>query len=154
MTLIKRGFTLVELLVVIAMIAVLAAAMTMAVERTRARARIEKANAEVRTMSQAILSWENYSRGGKHELKEMNDVPATLSSLAFILGSGEKAESGSVMALLMASAQASGEIHGPWGHPYRVRIRKGAKIAPPQNLNLQTGFFLPNFYRPTAEERR
>lgn len=149
----KRGFTLVELLVVIAMIAVLAAAMTAAVEKTRAQARIEKARADVKAISQAILSWENYSRGGKHELKEMNDVPANSSSLDFILGTGEQAESGEVMTLLMASLHSSGELRDPWGRAYRIRIKEG-NISAPDNLQLQTGYYLPNFYRLAPEERR
>lgn len=149
----KRAFTLVELLVVIAMIAILAAALTVCVERARNQARIEKARADVKAITQAILSWENYSRGGKHELKPMKDVPATSSSLDFILGTGEQAESGEIMTLLMASLHTSGEIRDPWGHAYRVRITEGS-ISSPDNLQLYTGYYLPNFYRLGPEERR
>ena len=74
MTLNKRGFTLVELIVVIAMIAVFMASVGTAVGKTRERARVEKARGDVKVLSQAILAWENYSRNGKNELREMNDV--------------------------------------------------------------------------------
>ena len=82
MTLNKRGFTLVELIVVIAMIAVFMASVGTAVGKTRERARVEKARGDVKVLSQAILAWENYSRNGKNELREMNDVEAVCSDRA------------------------------------------------------------------------
>ena len=52
MTLNKRGFTLVELIVVIAMIAVFMASVGTAVGKTRERARVEKARGDVKVLSQ------------------------------------------------------------------------------------------------------
>ena len=60
MTLNKRGFTLVELIVVIAMIAVFMASVGTAVGKTRERARVEKARGDVKVLSQAILAWVKY----------------------------------------------------------------------------------------------
>ena len=117
MTLNKRGFSLVELIVVIAMIAVFMASVGVAIGKTRERARIEKARSDVKVISQAILAWENYSRGGKHELTEMNDLPATSSSLDFLLGKGEAAMSGDIPTLLMAQLSADGTLRDPWGRP-------------------------------------
>ena len=67
----KRGFTLVELLVVIAMIAILLAALSTSIAAAQERARIQKATSEVKIISQAILAAENYARGGKYELEPM-----------------------------------------------------------------------------------
>ena len=53
MTLTKRGFTLVELLVVIAMIAMLIAAMTTSLSAAQQRARIQKATSDVKVISLA-----------------------------------------------------------------------------------------------------
>ncbi|MBR1921055.1 MAG: prepilin-type N-terminal cleavage/methylation domain-containing protein [Kiritimatiellae bacterium] len=153
MTLNRKGFTLVELMVVVAMIAILMSAVGASVGQTRERARIERARSEVKTISQAILAWENYSRGGKNELDEMADEEASSSSLKFILGQGETASSGDIPALFLAALSAGGKMRDPWGTPYRVRIKEGA-ITRPDNLNLSTCYYLPNFYRLSAEERK
>lgn len=154
MTLNKRGFTLIELMVVIAMIAIFMTAVGTSVGQTRERARIEKARSDVKVISQAILAWENYTRGGgKNELDEMNDEEADSSSLKFLLGQGESATSGQIPTLLMAQLAAGGKMRDPWGSPYHIRIKEGA-IVRPDNLNLSTCFFVPNFYRLTAEERK
>ena len=152
MTLNERGFTLVELIVVIAMIAIFMASVGTAVGKTAERARIEKARSDVKVISQAILAWENYSRSGKHELREMNDEEADSSSLAFLLGQGESATSGNIPELIAAQL-AGGKMRDPWGRPYVVRIKEG-KINRPENLDLGTCYYLPNFYRLSGEERR
>ncbi len=149
----NRGFTLVELIVVIAMIAIFMAAVGTAIGKTRERARIEKARSDVKVVSQAILAWENYSRGGKHELREMNDEEADSSTLAFLLGQGESAMSGDIPALIMASLTAGGKMRDPWNRPYLLRIKEG-KIDRPENLDLGTCYYLPNLYRLSEEERR
>jgi prepilin-type N-terminal cleavage/methylation domain-containing protein len=153
MTLNKRGFTLIELMVVIAMIAIFMTAVGTSVGQTRERARMEKARSDVKVISQAILAWENYTRGGKNELDEMNDEEADSSSLSFLLGQGETANSGQIPAMLMAQLSAGGKMRDPWGTPYRIRIKEGA-IPSPSDLNLSTCFFIPNLYRLSAEERR
>ena len=153
MTLNKRGFTLIELMVVIAMIAIFMTAVGTSVGQTRERARMEKARSDVKVISQAILAWENYTRGGKNELEEKNDEEADSSSLSFLLGQGETANSGQIPAMLMAQLSAGGKMRDPWGTPYRIRIKEGA-IPSPSDLNLSTCFFIPNLYRLSAEERR
>lgn len=149
----KRGFTLIELMVVIAMIAIFMTAVATSVGQTRERARMEKARSDVKVISQAILAWENYTRGGKNELEEMNDQEADSSSLGFLLGQGETANSGQIPAMLMAQLSAGGKMRDPWGTPYRIRIKEGS-IPHPSDLNLSTCFFIPNLYRLSAEERR
>ena len=56
----KKGFTLVELLVVIGMIAVLTGAASSAVMKARTRSQIARAETEVREMTNAILAYENW----------------------------------------------------------------------------------------------
>jgi len=149
----ERGFTLVEMMVVVAMIAIFMAAVGTAVGKTNERARIEKARSDVKVISQAILAWENYSRGGTSELREINDEEADSSVLGFLLGKGESANSGEIPTLLMAQLSAGGKMRDPWGKPYIVRVREG-KISRPENLDLGTCYSLPNLYRLSAEERR
>ena len=148
----SKGFTLIELLVVIAMITVIMGAMTTSVATARERARIQKATSDVKVISQAILSYENYVRGGKYELPERNDVEASdaVNSLGFLIGKGGAAESGGeIPVLLQAAFDAGGKMRDPWGTPYKVKIKAGdAKL----KLNtvtgaLKTGFNLPNLYR-------
>ena len=141
------------MMVVVAMLAIFMAAVGTSVGKTQERARIEKARGEVKVIAQAILAWENYSRGGTTELREMNDEEADSSTLGFLLGKGESAKSGEIPSLLMAQLSAGGKMRDPWGKPYRVRIREG-KVNSPQNLDLGTCYYLPNFYRLSAEERR
>ena len=146
----KKAFTLIELLVVIAMITVIMGAMTTSISAARERARIQKATSDVKVVSQAILSYENYVRGGKYELPAMKDADAGADSLGFLLGKGGSAESGGeIPVLLQASLDGGGKMRDPWGTPYKVTIREGNA-----NLNLKTvtgalktGFNLPNLYR-------
>ena len=151
----KKGFTLIELLVVVAMIAIIMGAMTTSVTASQQRARIQKATAEVKVVSQAILAYENYSRGGSFELEELNDVDADASSLGFLLGR-ETAESGGRITLLMASLAAGGTMRDPWGTPYKVKIKAGNADVRIDSANstLNTGYWLPNYYRLSAEERK
>ena len=86
----KRAFTLVELLVVVGMIAILTGAVGVSVSDARARAREMKALAEVKEMTNAILAYENYSRGGSFELEELNDVDADAISSRILSSLEEK----------------------------------------------------------------
>ena len=83
----------------------------------------------------------------------MNDVEADSSSLGFLLGQGESANSGDIPVLAMVQLSANGKMLDPWGRPYLIRIKEG-KIDRPENLDLGTCYYLPNFYRLTEEERK
>lgn len=157
MTLTKRGFTLVELLVVVGMIATLLGALTTSVAAAQERARIQKALSDVKVTTQAILASENFKQSGKYELKPMNRVDADASSLAFLLGKGGNDDSGERLpATLMASLQAGGKLLDPWGTPYKVTIKKGDAQVRIESAagSMKTGYYLPNFYRLSEEERR
>ena len=54
----RRGFTLVELLVVLAMIAILIGSMGVAVIGAKRRAKMSKASQEIHEMTNAILAFE------------------------------------------------------------------------------------------------
>ncbi len=159
MTLNRRGFTLVELLVVVGMIAVLMGAMTSAVAQARERARIQKATNDVKVMSQAILAYEIWngdelptmgSRG-----KAAGGVDATGSSLGFLIGRGNAegvaggSGSSQLPVLLMAQLRSGGAIVDPWGTPYKVTIAESKANIKLKTVTgaLTTGYWLPNFYR-------
>ena len=149
---IKRGFTLVELLVVVGMIAVILGALTTSVQSARHRARVQKATAEVKIVSQAILGYENF-RG---ELPTMTEADCNRGTLGFLLGDGGSAQQGGqIPVLLQASLTGGGSMNDPWGTPYKVTIREGAVSLKLNTVNgaMQTGYYLPNFYRLSEGER-
>ncbi len=152
----ERGFTLVELLVVIAMIAVLLAAMATSVTAARQRARVQKAKTEVQTISQAILASENWANSsGEYELELAGTLEVSESNLKRIFG-GETAQSGGqIPSMLQASLGSDGKMRDPWGHPYWVRITKNTftPVLKTATGTMKTGFYLPNFYRLKEGER-
>lgn len=153
----KRGFTLVELLVVLGIIATLMAALTVSISGAQERARIQKAASEVKVISQAILAYENYSRGGKFQLEPVEKGICDQSTLGFLLGQGKNADSGGkIPVLLMQALSAGGKMLDPWGSPYMVTIRKGDAQVKIESANgsMKTGYLLPNFYRLSALERK
>ncbi len=152
----KRGFTLVELLVVIGMIAILIAALTTSMAAAQERARIQKATSDVKVISQAILAYENYARGGKYELEPMDKRDANRSSLGFLLGMENADSGGKIPVLVMAALRAGDDIRDPWGTTYKVTIKKGDATVKIESASgsLNTGYFLPNFYRLSAKERQ
>ena len=149
----KRAFTLIELLVVVAMIAIILGAMTTSISSARERARVQKATSDVKVITQAILAYENWSRGGKYELETMERRDADSGSLGFLLGNEQAESGGKIPVLLMAQLKGGGKMTDPWGTPYKVTIRQG-NVSAAQAIQLQTGFFLPNFYRLGAGERQ
>ena len=151
----REGFTLIELLVVVAMIAIIAAAMTVSVAGAQERARVQKATVEVKAMTQAVLAYENFSREGLPVLgSERAGAEVNASNLGFLLGK-ETSQSGKIPVLLLASLSGGGKMLDPWGHPYKVTIRKNSFRPNFKTMtgSMQTGFCLPNFYRLREEER-
>ena len=150
----RKGFTLIELLVVVGMIGVIVGAMTTSVTASQQRARIQKATSEVKVISQAILAYENYARGGDYRLEPMTDADADSSSLGFLLGKESGDAGGKIPSLLMASLSAGGKMRDPWGTPYKITVREGAIAGMNSMSSLTTGYYLPNFNRLDAEERK
>lgn len=158
MTLNRRGFTLVELLVVVAMIAVIMGAISTSFSAARTRANIQKATSEVKVIAQAILSYETWNGD---ELKPMEDVEADGDSLSFLIGRGSAngpdgaSSGGEIPVLLMAKLQGGGKMLDPWGKPYRVTVRANAVNVKYNTVNgsLNTGYFLPNLYRTGEDEK-
>lgn len=150
----RTGFTLVELLVVVGMIAVLMGAMTASVRGARHRARVQKATSDVKVISQAILAYENYD--SSYTLPTLNRAEAGKDTLGFLLGDGTGPKSGGQMPVLLQTALTSGgKILDPWGHPYLVTIKSGGVSLKVKTVTgaLNTGYYLPNFYRLSEGER-
>lgn len=154
----KRAFTLIELLVVIAMILLLSGAFTTSVYKARERARISRASQEVREMTNAILSYENYAEN--HQLEANGGwANCTESAMGMILGRKTGAN-GQNVPVLYAGHVTSGELRDPWGRPYQYMIKKASEVDSSQDeetsrglQNLKMGATLLNFNRLKDEER-
>ena len=146
----RPGLTLIELLVVVAMIAILTATAGAAVNAARKRAKIGRAYAEAQEITNAILAYANYTEDGslRSVAGGLKNAPASLASLAFIVGKGPKQRGEDVPVLYNAAAQkGGGTFLDPWGHPYRVTVKKGERISPPSVPQMNIRLFFPNWHR-------
>lgn len=150
----SRGFTLVELLVVIGMLMLLMGSVTSAIVSAQKRAKVAQATTAVKEMTNAILSYENYA--DSHDLSTVASggwKEADESTLGFILG--KKSNKNGTIPVLYNAALKGGKILDPWGRPYRVQIKQGT-IKVDNNNVLQgaqrTAVAFPNFYRRQAGE--
>ena len=150
----KSAFTLVELLVVLGIVAMIMAAFTSSMASAQQRAKISRATSEVKLISQAILSYENYNQD--NELPSMSNQDADQGSIGLLIGNGGSSKSGKIPALLMAQLSSGGKMLDPWGTPYKISIKPGnanVKLTSASGT-MQTGYYLPNFFRLSAEERK
>ena len=154
----KRGFTLLELLVVISMLVLLMGALTTSVSQSRKRTQIVKATQDMKEITNAILAYQNFAPNRSLEKQASGSwAPASEGNLGFILGQGEK-EGGGQAPVLYNAQLRGGAVCDPWGQPYEFMIKK----TPPQNgaegktknfVSFVSAPSLPNFYRLTDEER-
>ena len=152
----RNGFTMVELLVVIAMLMILAGSITSSVGSASRRAKIQQATTELQEMTKAILAYENYGRVNEDSPLSshlMEEKEATESNMGFILGQEtlKNGQSGNIPVLFNAEIK-NGAIRDPWGNPYRVTIRQ-AKIDPKaaSSDKPESYVMFPNFNRLPAE---
>ena len=157
----RRGFTMIELMVVIGMLLLLTGAVTSSISAAHRRAKIQQATTVAQGMTQAILAYENFgetSGGGtfKSPLSEhlMERGEATESAMAFILGQEKRkdGQNGNIPVLFNASITA-GSIRDPWGNPFYVTIRTGTVTPDDSSHDLQTAVSFPNFNRIPADQR-
>ena len=152
----RNGFTMVALLVVIAMLMILAGSITSSVGSASRRAKIQQATTELQEMTKAILAYENYGRVNEDSPLSshlMEEKEATESNMGFILGQEtlKNGQSGNIPVLFNAEIK-NGAIRDPWGNPYRVTIRQ-AKIDPKEASSDKPESYVmfPNFNRLPAE---
>lgn len=141
----RKGFTLVELLVVVGMIAALMGGASASFARARQQAKIAKATADVKEITNAILAYENYAGGSLESVASSANGDASKSTLGFITGDAPKSSSGDVPVLYNAQF-TNGKILDPWGKPYRVQIEepRGSVLAVQPLGPLEMSVCLPN----------
>lgn len=153
----RGGFTLIELMVVVGMIMLIVGAMSVSAKGSMERARVQKAKAEVKVITQAILSYENELRssGKTVDLPTLDKADCSSENLGFLLGRGTATGGGKLPVLLMANLTGGGKLNDPWGHPYKVTIRRKSVSIKFKSMTsgLRTGYFLPNANRLREDER-
>ena len=155
----KRGFTLVELITVIAMLLLLMGAVTSSVSGARRRAKIQQAISEAQELTNAILAYENFANPGEASPLESKATgqgwkEAGESDLSFVLGKEAmpNGREGNVP-VLFNGAVRGGKLRDPWGNPYRFRIMSAAVDQDDQAGNVSdSAFMLPNINRIPASE--
>ncbi len=152
----RRGFTLVELIVVIGMLMLLAGAVTTSVAGASRRAKIQQATAEAQEMTKAILAYENYGRDYSLDAHLMERTEASESTLGFILGKEnlQNGQRGKIPVLFNAASTRSGKILDPWGRPYYVTVRRGTVDTEQDSTDGSVTSYVafPNYNRRPADE--
>lgn len=111
----SMAFTLIEMIVVLGMIGILLSVAASGIGAARNQARVAKANAEVRELVNAWLSYEAAYDDWPVSVSG-DDIEATSSNLKELLGQNDDS-------VVYLNAQlVNGAFRDPWGTPYRFRL--------------------------------
>ena len=158
----NSGFTIIELITVIAILIKLMGAISTSVTGARRRAKTNQAITEAQQLTDAILAYENFVKPGSGDSpleKKAKDswLPATEDDMAFVLGreSMPNGQEGDVP-VLFNGAVTGGSIRDPWGRPYQYRIMS-QKVEAEDHSNAdndtESALAIPNINRiPASEE--
>jgi len=141
----RRGFTLIEVMIVTSIIGIMAAAMTVSMAGARQRARIVKAEVETRELINAIRAYEIAMDELPFDQEENKDLEATEANLRDLILPSER--NGRVVYLNVRLV--NGAMRDPWGRPYRIRVLKGdAGAGQSRREAFVSGAFVPSLSRP------
>ena len=140
----SNAFTLVEMLVVLGMISILMGVTFTGVGKAKTQARIVKANAEIRELMNAWLSYEA-SYDDWPAAIEGDNLEANANNLAELLGKND------TDTVFLDAQLVNDAFRDPWGTPYRFRVMRE------QSNNQSKDYFgtaisFPNYNRPRIDE--
>lgn len=134
----KRAFTLIELLIVVAMLGLLMATAATGMAQARLQAKKTKAHAEMRELVNAWLSYEQ-SFGDFPMDITTGETEATAAALADLLGS-------SGGPVFLNAPISNGAFRDPWGNPYKFRILS-IEAVDDKEYELDAAVTFPNRHR-------
>ena len=137
----QAGLTLIEMLVVVGMLGILMGVAVSGIGQARSQAKVAKANAEVRELINAWLSYEAAYDDWPIQVKG-NDIEATASNLKELLGENPG------KTVFLNAQMANGAFRDPWGNPYRFRILSEANQNNAAAESIGAAITFPNRYRP------
>jgi len=137
----SNAFTLIEMMVVTGMLAILMGVAFSGIGQARGQAKVAKANAEVRELINAWLSYEAAHDDWPTAMDEKEKI-ADKNSLAALLGDNDE------KAVYLNASLPGGVFLDPWENPYRFRLISEKK----SGSNLREEYFygsvtFPNRYR-------
>lgn len=156
----QSGFTIIELITVIAILLILMGSITASVAGARRRAKTQQAISEAQQLTDAILAYENYSRPGQKSPLEGKATgegwkEASEGEMAFVLGKEAmpNGQEGNVP-VLFNGAVRGGSIRDPWGNPYRFRIMSSSRNVEDEDAgsSADSALAIPNINRIPADE--
>ena len=134
----SSAFTMIEMLIVIAMLGILMGTAISGVGQAKRQAKVARANTELRELVNAWLSYEQaYDEWPAEVATGQEGVEATESNLRDLLGQGSDG------LVYLNAPITSGAFRDPWGTPYKYRIVKESPTSEGRN-NFEAAITFPN----------
>lgn len=111
----STAFTLIEMMVVLGMLGILMGAALSGIGQAKEQARVAKANAEVRELMSAWLSYEAAYDDWPSDVRG-DGLEATEANLKELMGDNDDKK------VYLNAQLSNGAFRDPWGTPYRFRV--------------------------------